>query len=502
MLFKSVIALMLAASAAALRSREVVERRAENFTFTDFAALTKGPVSPVAIPTAPAFQSIVKPLIASASQTDMQSWLIRLTQFPERWYKSQNGVAAANWIRDQVNALTVPSGAKLTVELFQHSWKVQPSVIARYEPVSGGLDGIVITGTHFGTSLFNLSAFRGLIFLQKDTLGSGSGKAEPNNNPAADDCASGSAVIFEALRTLTRQGFVPKRTIEFHWYAGEEEGLYGSDEVAEAYAVAGKKVISYLNLDQSGYVKKGSQAVIGILTDYVTAPTTAFLRTIVTTYTGLGFVNTKCGYACTDHASWTKHGYEAGLAFESDMSNAFPYNDRVASDGSALDTVDKLDFNHVFEFVKSTLGFIVELSLVGSNTPPPAPVTATITVAPTVSVNVITKGALAAATPVAVAAGVTTIPITVTSTVAIAVATNAALAGRVARRAVTVVNVTVGSGVSLSVATAAALARRGGGGATSTPSTTAPPATSTVVAPTTTVTFNVAPTIALNVVKY
>ena len=77
---------------------------------------------------------------------------------------------------------------------------------------------------------------------------------EPNPNPAADDCGSGSVVVFESLRVLVESGFVPKRPIEFHWYAAEEEGIYGSSEVAESYAKQGIHLISYLNLGMSSFL--------------------------------------------------------------------------------------------------------------------------------------------------------------------------------------------------------------------------------------------------------
>ncbi|KAI8835316.1 hypothetical protein BC829DRAFT_493585 [Chytridium lagenaria] len=352
MLFAKIITAVLSLavfSATAIRPNTPVERRAEEFASGVVTALTIGPPVPITLPSVAAYQSVVNPLIAKISQPAMKAWVIRLTQFPERYYKSANGIAGANWIRDQVQALSPVSGAKLTVSLFQHSWRTQPSVIARYEAaVPTTLKGIVITGTHF------------------DTLGAGSGKAEPNKNPAADDCASGSGVIFEALRVLVSSGFIPKRPIEFHWYAAEEVGLLGSNEVAEDYAKRGIQVVSYLNLDQSGYVKAGTTPVMGVVTDYTSTASTTFLRSIVTTYTKYRFVNTRCGYRCTDHAAWSDHGYQAGFAFESDMANAFPYNDRVNRDGSALDTVDKLNFNHITEFIKSTLGYVVELSLTGS----------------------------------------------------------------------------------------------------------------------------------------
>lgn len=144
-----------------------------------------------------------------------------MTQFPERYYQSKNGVAAAQWIRDEVDKLEplVSKKAKLTTSFFTHKW-LQPTVIARYEPAGGYnvSEGIVITGTHF------------------DTAGYGSFfHSEPVKNPAADDAASGSSAVFESLRVLVAEQIIPKRPIEFHWYAGEEFGLLGSIDVAAAY---------------------------------------------------------------------------------------------------------------------------------------------------------------------------------------------------------------------------------------------------------------------------
>ena len=310
---------------------------------------TKGPATASKFPAALQQQTLVKQLIGAIDKDKVKSHLVRLTEFPERYYQSPNGVKAAQWLYDQVVALNASASPDvlLTVRLFQHSWK-QPSVIARLEPRNpAGATDIVITGTHF------------------DTIGSGSGKPEPNPNPAADDCASGSSVIAETLRVLVNQKFVPKRPIEIHWYAAEEVGLLGSDAVAEDYAKRKVGVFSYLNLDQSGYVKPGTQPTIGILTDYVSKAATEFLRLTLKTYTNIKVVadNQRCGYRCTDNASWYDHGYNAALASEAAFRDSFPYNDKVNSDGSPLDTVDNIDFDHIVEFVRNTLGFVVELSL-------------------------------------------------------------------------------------------------------------------------------------------
>ena len=153
---------------------------------------------------------------------------------------------------------------------------MQPSVIARLEAVSGGASDIIITGSHLDTIACK---FDGCI-KQLD----GSNHAEPNANPAADDCASGSTVVFETLRILVQKGFVPFRPLEFHWYAAEEEGIYGSGAVADAYAKQGVNVMSYLNLDQSGYVKPGTKPTIALLTDHATTDSTDFLRKVANVY--------------------------------------------------------------------------------------------------------------------------------------------------------------------------------------------------------------------------
>lgn len=85
--------------------------------------------------------------------------------------------------------------------------------------------------------------------------------------------------------------------------AAEEVGLYGSNAIAEAYAVKGVKVFTYLNLDQSGYVApalRKTKPEIGIFNDFVSKEATAFARLTVNKYTsagtgGMTVKESKCG---------------------------------------------------------------------------------------------------------------------------------------------------------------------------------------------------------------
>ena len=70
--------------------------------------------------------------------------------------------------------------------------------------------------------------------------------------PGADDDGTGSVNLLEGFRVLLAAGFKPTNPVEFHWYAGEESGLLGSQAIATAYKSAGKQVKAFMELDMSG----------------------------------------------------------------------------------------------------------------------------------------------------------------------------------------------------------------------------------------------------------
>ena len=70
--------------------------------------------------------------------------------------------------------------------------------------------------------------------------------------PGADDDGTGSVNLIEALRALVAAGYKPSTPVEFHWYAGEEVGLLGSQDIASSYASKGVDVKAFMELDMSG----------------------------------------------------------------------------------------------------------------------------------------------------------------------------------------------------------------------------------------------------------
>ena len=70
--------------------------------------------------------------------------------------------------------------------------------------------------------------------------------------PGADDNASGTAVLLEVAKTLAESGLVPKRTILFVSFSGEEQGLFGSRLYVGKPPLPLNQTVAMLNVDHAG----------------------------------------------------------------------------------------------------------------------------------------------------------------------------------------------------------------------------------------------------------
>lgn len=77
-----------------------------------------------------------------------------------------------------------------------------------------------------------------------------------------------------------------ENTIEFHWYSAEEGGLLGSQAIFSAYEREGRVVKAMLQQDMTGYVQgtldQGKEESVGVITDFVDAGLTTFIKEIIT----------------------------------------------------------------------------------------------------------------------------------------------------------------------------------------------------------------------------
>ncbi|KAF9459297.1 hypothetical protein BDZ94DRAFT_1239317 [Collybia nuda] len=294
--------------------------------------------APLATYPSPSHQSAVNAIIQTISLSNMQSYLGNLTAFNNRYYKSTTGAAATDWIvktAGDIAARYPASGA--TVSAFKHSW-VQGSIIARIPGTTSG--PVTIIGAHMDS--INLS--------------------NPTNGraPGADDDGSGSVNLMEAFRALLASGFKPRTPVEFQWYSGEEAGLLGSQAIAKSYKAAGTQVKAMMQLDMTAYVKPGTKEVIGLMPDYIDAGLNTFLGSVIDTYSLLDWTTSpKCGYACSDHASWYNQGYPSCLPFESRYGDDNP----LIHSASDTTSVNGFSWTHTLEYTKIAVAFAYELGI-------------------------------------------------------------------------------------------------------------------------------------------
>ncbi|RAL13655.1 Zn-dependent exopeptidase [Aspergillus homomorphus CBS 101889] len=278
----------------------------------------------------------VAPLLRNLSKDNMEKNLERFTSFHTRYYRSATGVESATWLYNRVLDVIEQTGASkhgATVEQFAHSWG-QFSIIAR---VPGQTNRTVVLGAHQDSiNLFLPSILAA---------------------PGADDDGSGTVTILEALRGLLQSETVAQgkalNTVEFHWYSAEEGGMLGSQAIFSRYKKEKRDVKAMLQQDMTGYIQgsldAGRKEAIGIMVDYVDQGLTQFLKDVTKEYCRIGYIETKCGYACSDHTSASKYGYPSAMATESEMENS---NKKIHTTD---DRIKYLSFDHMLEHAKLTM---------------------------------------------------------------------------------------------------------------------------------------------------
>ncbi|KAJ5731129.1 Leucine aminopeptidase 1 [Penicillium malachiteum] len=287
--------------------------------------------------------SDVFPLAKDLSKSNMKKNLEHFTSYHTRYYKSKTGIESAEWLLSQVSDVVHDSGASehgASVERFDHPWG-QFSIIAR---IPGQTNNTVVLGAHQDSiNLFLPSILAA---------------------PGADDDGSGTVTILETLRTLLQSEAIVRgqaeNTIEFHWYSAEEGGLLGSQAIFSSYKKDYREIKAMLQQDMTGYVQgtldAGLPESVGVIVDYVDQGLTEFIKEVITTYCDIPYVETKCGYACSDHASASRFGYPSAFVIESQFENS----DKKIH--STDDLIKYLSFDHMLQHAKMSLAFAYELA--------------------------------------------------------------------------------------------------------------------------------------------
>jgi leucyl aminopeptidase len=309
---------------------------------TALAGEREGPEGALASPPLElAEPEVVSQLIPLVDAGQILATITSLSAFPTRHYQSASGVDAANFLRDEWAALAA-SRPGAVAELRPHAGWAQPSVMLTI-PGDELPDEVVVVGGHLDSISFGGSA------------------------PGADDDASGIATLTEIARLIVSQDVRLRRTVIFMGYAAEEVGLRGSDEIARDFAAQGTQVAGVLHFDMTNF--DGSAHDIVFITDNTDDAQTDFLADLSATYVPeFPTSSDACGYACSDHASWSRAGFAAVFPFEATMDT---YNPNIHTSGDTL-SVSGGNADHAAKFAKLGVAYVVETAEVpdGGTEPP------------------------------------------------------------------------------------------------------------------------------------
>ena len=274
-------------------------------------------------------------MVSMVKEFDIRSTILKLSSFNNRYYKSDTGVESQEWLKSHWEKLT-QGRSDVKVDYFHHSNWPQPSVVMTIEGTSKA-DEIVVIGGH------------------ADSIAGYWGR-ERARAPGADDNASGIASITEVIRIAMDSSYTPQRTIMFMAYAAEEVGLLGSKEIATRFKNANKQVVGVMQLDMTNH-KGSTNFDIVFMQDYTNAAQNQFLGQLIDTYVKVPWGYSKCGYGCSDHASWHNNGFPASIPFESTMgdinNNIHTKRDTIDVSGSTAD--------HAAKFAQLAVAYLVEM---------------------------------------------------------------------------------------------------------------------------------------------
>jgi uncharacterized repeat protein (TIGR01451 family) len=170
------------------------------------------------------------------------------------------------------------------------------------------------------------------------------------------------AAVLETARLL--QAYTFRHTVRFIAFAGEEQGLYGSQAYADSVQARGDKILAVINADMIGYegddvprmeIHAGTQtrnlAVAHILTETIAFHRLELVPQVVTS----GATDR------SDHSSFWDLGFPAVLVIE-DTDIVGPTQDFNPHYHSVDDTLDKIDRSFLTEMVRAVAGTAARLA--------------------------------------------------------------------------------------------------------------------------------------------
>ncbi|MFO7676625.1 MAG: M20/M25/M40 family metallo-hydrolase [bacterium] len=243
--------------------------------------------------------SLVWGLVGLVSQDSVEASIRRMQGFRTRYSTTDSCRAAMAWIRGRLESYGCD-----TVFEFPFRNGFAPNVI----------------GVRYGTSspqrIYGVCGHADATSEEQNRL---------THAPGSDDNASGTTAVLEAARVFQDVEF--ENTVYFMAFAGEEQGLYGSDSFAEFCYRRGDSIKAVLNFDMISYgrenrdsldvIGKTANPPCGWLVDFYIAQADTFTD-LKTRRRVLSYVSPN-----SDHYPFLARGYPALMGIERDFTPAY-----------------------------------------------------------------------------------------------------------------------------------------------------------------------------------
>ncbi|MFI4918547.1 MAG: aminopeptidase LapA [Legionellales bacterium] len=275
-------------------------------------------------------QEEVNTALNEVTAANIWQTLTALTSFYNRSATTTTGVATASWLQAAFEGMATASARTDTATFFVKTSRYrQPSLVTLIGKDIPG--AALVLGAHM------------------DTL--------DGHMPGAGDDGSGASSLMEMARVLLASKLTLQRPIYIIWYAAEERGLVGSQNVVQYFLEHNIQVKAAIQFDMTGYRVDANDPTMWVYTDYTDKNLNKFVAELIQTYIHVPVNYSHCGYGCSDHASWTAANIPAAFPCESSYEAHNPYIHTPA------DTMALLSLEHMTNFSKLALAFAIELAV-------------------------------------------------------------------------------------------------------------------------------------------
>ncbi|RYP52240.1 hypothetical protein DL768_002559 [Monosporascus sp. mg162] len=100
----------------------------------------------------------------------------------------------------------------------------------------------------------------------------------------------------------------------------------GRQAIFSEYEKQGRDVKAMLQQNMIGFIQRtieaGKPESVGVIMEFVDPGLTASIKKVIEEYCEIPWVETRCGYACSDHASVSKAGYPSAFVIESSFGES------------------------------------------------------------------------------------------------------------------------------------------------------------------------------------